>query len=159
MRITAWLIGFGAVIATSAGQEADATPQCKRYHASFDSVRFTAGCTSPFGLCTRGTLSRGNFHGTFTFTVRELALSAGLPSVPATTFSFLGDVVFDTGGGNITSSDVGILDQVRGLVSETHRITGGTGGWTGATGFLFGRAEASGPSAFTGDLEGQICLP
>jgi len=111
----------------------------------------TVGCASPIGLCTAGSLN-GGIQGDFVFTAASLA-----PTNVPTVLSYTGTIVVHTMTGDIRINDAGVFDTTGdGPVVDLSTITGGTGDFTGASGFLeiFGTFTfaAGGNSDYRGKL-------
>lgn len=134
---------------------------CIPIHAEILSTFVTAGCESPVGLCTTGTITEGGIlNGTTEFTALSVATAAGMPGVePDTTLSYSGLLKITTKLGTLTISDVGIFDTARGVFSELDRITEGTERFFGSNGtlFIYGTATADG-TGFGGSINGEVCL-
>jgi hypothetical protein len=117
-------------------------------------------CTSPVGLCTRGTLS-GALRGTYEF-VAQSFIPSGAPATPAITF-YTGESAISTRrGAQLFGGDTGTidLDPTRsGAMSALLTFTGGTGYLTGATGqlHLAGNLDfATGKTS--GTYHGELCF-
>lgn len=131
-------------------------------------VQLTAdGCTSPVGLCTRGTFRSGYISGTTRYTASGLGGGAvgedsivTPPSEPATTWSYAGELTITTRLGSITFSDAGVLDNVAGTFTELNRPIRGTGSFEGVTGRMFVSGDITGGgTGFDGVVTGRICVP
>src|SRR5688572_2493527 len=112
-----------AIGVVPAGAQDGSGPRCIPVHATISARISAEGCTSPVGMCTRGTL-RGFPGGTTAFT----ALGFGgapvgedsivfPPAEPGSTWSYRGDLTYTTPVGAIHMEDVGVLDTVRGAFS------------------------------------------
>lgn len=140
----------------------DSCPAGQQLHpvTAWISASFTsAGCASPIGLCTAGTIRGvGPLDGATFFTTYAAAPSAGMPAVePATTLSYAGQLVITTAQGSLTISDVGVFDQARLMFSEIDRVSSGTGLFAGASGRLFSFGDAPNGTGFEGPLVGSLC--
>jgi hypothetical protein len=101
-------------------------------HGKFASMVITAGCTSPVGICTAGTLT-GGLKGSFEFTATSLVPTADTPSTSVLLYT--GDIVVHTDGGDLLCKDAGAFESTGdGAVSSVCHITGGTGDFVGAQG-------------------------
>ncbi len=152
-------------LAPSVGAQ-DPLTHCFRVHARIHALFSTAGCASPVGLCTAGTLT-GFPGGTTRFVA--LGLGGGAvgeasivtpPAEPGTTWSYRGDLVYSTPLGDVMLEDVGVLDTVGGTYTELQRVVSGTGSFEGATGdvFSYGHTTPAG-DGFDGAVRGEICVP
>jgi hypothetical protein len=144
----------------------DPSERCYRVHAQIHALFSTAGCASPVGLCTAGTL-RGFPGGTTRFEALGLGgAPVGEASIvtpaaePGTTWSYRGNLVYATPIGEVRLEDVGVLDTIAGTFSELQRVVGGTGAFENATGdvFSYGHTTAAG-DGFDGAVRGEICVP
>lgn len=99
------------------------------------------GCTSPVGFCTRGTF-KGNrgFKGTSAFSA--LAFDP-IPNDPLGRLALSGVSTYTTRDGQITVSDVSVLDVARGTFAGVGRIVDGTGEFAGASGDAFTSGHVS----------------
>ena len=117
--------------------------------------------------CGEGWCSEGILIGTF----NGLLFGSGLDSdIEYPTFGdshvWKGTYTFETNQGEIFTTATGIsywqtFYLGTGTNQETHVITGGTGHYEGASGFLFMYYEFPLPDFFpaTGEMSGQICRP
>lgn len=88
-------------------------------------------CASPVGICTAGTLN-GGIQGDFQFTALTLT-PTGVPTV----FSYTGTIEVQTKDGDIHISDAGAFDTTGdGPVVDLSTITGGSGKFEGASGYI-----------------------
>jgi len=126
---------------------------CLRVNSSIVTTYFVDGCTSPFGLCTAGTVSGRRFAGTTLFVVTSIApVSDATPWILA----YTGVLTITTRRGVVTIHDSGIFDAVKGTFFEMDTVVSGTGAFAGATGLLTSQGTA-GPTGFSGTLTGSIC--
>ena len=137
--------------AETAGAEEN---DCHPAHGQLSSVFFTAGCTSPVGVCTQGTITRGGrLNGTDVFVATSIT-----PTAVAGVVDYTGVLTVTTKHGTITFATQGTINFATGQFSETDRITAGTGAFAGATGTLTlaGALKADG-SGFLSTISGQVC--
>jgi hypothetical protein len=141
---------------SSAAQQAD----CRSIYSPGTGELTAEGCSSPFG-CSKGRLDRDWLRGTFFATVDMIAPSAGMPThEPPSTLSLSVTRVFSPrGGGTLIVHSTGVFDTVQGLGSELSIVTGGTGPWEGATGYLFVDTHSSSATTFEGVMSGIVCVP
>jgi len=134
--------------------------KCKPVNGHIDSqVVPVPPCTSPFGLCTEGTMT-GGIQGDFDFTATNL-IPSGEPTIPWVAF-YTGQFILQTKDGDLLfGTDSGAFDTDpagNGNLAELFTITGGTGDLEGASGRLvifgtFNLATGIGDS----DYKGEIC--
>lgn len=112
---------------------------------------------SPVGFGAVGTVTTGLLKGSKEAVYTAAVPTAGIPSEPPTTLSYLATQFFHTDHGDLDMSVVGISDNARLVFTEIARITGGTGRFAGATGELFisGTLGADG-FTFEGQITGRI---
>ena len=149
------LAGCLAALALT-GPAASAAPQSVN---GFFRVQAATGpdCTSAIGVCLAGDVS-GRIKGAFSFAATELIPTAVTPTTGV--LATIGDAQVKTGEGDIACTLTGSL-QVGGdgpFVSICI-VTGGTGKWAGATGYL----RTSGTFVFaaggTGAYDGKVVVP
>ena len=143
-----------------------AQPKCERLEGWVLLFKTAEGCTSPTGLCTAGIFlsSNPNWNGAkWFFTALGTAPSAGLPASrePATTLSYAGTVRITTLANNsITTSNTGVFDPAAGAFSQLDRVTGGTGQFSGAKGFIWLTGTGGDLIAgIRGEVRGNLCSP
>lgn len=157
------------LVASSASATDTSSQVCIPVYAELSASFYSLDCTSAVGLCTSGTVTTLTGHpiGHMEYTAGGLGgapvgeASIVTPAIePATTWSYAGQLVISTAIGQVTTSDVGVLDTVSGAFTEFNRIESGTGYFSDATGTLFisGFAFPDG-SGFAGDIRGTICIP
>lgn len=138
-----------------AGPAASAAPQSVN---GFFRVQAAGGpdCTSAVGVCLGGEVS-GRIKGAFSFAASELIPTADTPT--SGVIATIGDARVETGDGDIACKLTGSL-QISGdgpFVSICI-VTGGTGKWAGATGYL----RTSGTFLFdaggTGTYDGKVVV-
>lgn len=125
--------------------------ECESINTQIKST-FSTPCSSPIGICTKGTIAGGLLQGTTSFT----ALSLSLGPAP-NTMVYTGTLAITTDQGTLNISDVGVLDTTNNVFSEIDRIEPSTGMFCGSKGILFisGNETATG---FTGKVTGSVCL-
>ena len=142
------LAGFSLVLLASSSAQADA---CKQVDAPISTSYFLAGCTSPVGLCTAGTIGSGLLAGTTRFTVLTLA-----PGPSPYDLLYTGELVITTRSGSVTVRDYGVFNQSTGQYFELQQIVSGTGRFKTATGWLTSSGLGS-TTGFSGTLTGTVC--
>ena len=116
-----------------------------------------------FGNLTTGTTTSGIIVGAgilngktdATFTDSKPS-GGGLIDVDATTLSYVATVVIKAKRGTLTMQDVGIFDTANGKFSSVSKVTGGTGRFAGATGFLFFHGDTFPDGRFIDEITGEI---
>jgi hypothetical protein len=154
------LIGYGGVALAlgSTARRAMAAPGCKVMTGTQDESLVSDQCTSPVGFCTRGTFKgKPGFQGTTSFSA--LAFDP-IPNDPLGRLAVPGTMTYTTSRGDITVSDVSVLDVERGTLAGIGRIVGGAGEFAAATGdvFTYGHVSTDGQS-FTRTFVIELCLP
>ncbi|MDQ3979935.1 MAG: hypothetical protein M3314_10315 [Actinomycetota bacterium] len=108
-------------------------------------------------ICAIGSTT-GNLKGAFTFGVTEFTATNDTPLTSV--FRFSGDATVETPGGTLTCKNAAALqtnaDQA--FVSLCV-VTGGTGEWAGASGYLQVRGTFDFTGAATGEYVGNIEQP
>jgi hypothetical protein len=153
-RSRRWIVGlaltaFGSTIAL-VGEPAVAAPQ--RVNGHFD-LRTSSGpdCASPFGVCMTGSVS-GRIKGTFSFTAMGL-----IPTSQADVIVTTGDAVVDTGEGTILCALTGTLQlNDEGPFVGLCVVTGGTGAWATAGGYLRTTGTFTLGGGGTGTYDGKV---
>jgi hypothetical protein len=112
---------------------------------------FIDGCTSPFGLCTEGTIPSGPLAGTTQFSVLSLG-----PGDSPELLLYGGELVITTPDGTLTIQDNGVLNTLDGTFFEIEQTVGGTGSFADHDGTLFAQGTST-PTGFEGTISGQIC--
>jgi hypothetical protein len=126
---------------------------CLKVNSSIVTTFFVIGCTSPFGLCTAGTVSGRRFSGTTLFVATSVApVSDATPWILA----YTGVLTITTRRGVVTIHDSGIFDAMKATFFELDTVVSGTGAFTDATGLLTSQGTAS-TTGFSGTLTGSIC--
>lgn len=143
------LVGLGAFFAGNAG--ADSTTMEVNGHVQDETV-VGAGCQSPVGFCTVGQLT-GGIQGQLDFTVTSLT-----PVEPDGVLAFTAVSTISTSTGDIHCVDSGSFNTAPGSDGEgVHLcvITGGTGEFAGASGYLQERFKFMG-TAGEGRYTGKV---
>jgi hypothetical protein len=112
---------------------------------------FLDGCTSPFGICTQGTIDSGPLAGTTRFAVLSLE-----PGASPELLEYGGVLVIDTDNGAVTIKDRGVLNGLDGSFFEFDQVVGGTRAFADASGLLFSDGVTT-PTGFEGTIAGQVC--
>jgi len=124
---------------------------CSPVSAPIVTAFFVEGCTSPFGLCTRGEIASGVLAGTTRFAVVALA-----PGDSPELLLYTGELVITTPSGDLTIHDSGVLNAADGSFFEFDDIVDGTRAFTDVSGLLFSQGTST-PTGFDGTISGQIC--
>ena len=155
VNITAiWLIAFLSIVITSV---AWARNDCYPVQGKFNSRTLPPGdCTSPVAFCTQGFLT-GGLSADYEFVAQQF-IPANEITVPAANF-YTGFSYVHTRRGAIYLTDTGALDLAEGRISALLTVTGGTGYYEQATGYLYVYG-ASDPVTNTnrGRYRGEICI-
>jgi hypothetical protein len=109
-------------------------------------------CASPVGLCTRGRMT-----GTITGEYRSVATELIPSSVPGVLY-VRATTVITTDGGELTVEEHAVVNSSpEGFGEHTSlgEITGGTGVWAGASGYLHAVGDSS-SGANTSTLSGKV---
>ena len=153
-----------ALMIASVPAAAHSGKKCKKLQAQIIAAPLVTGCTSPFGLCTTGTID-GNqgLSGTTRFVVDGITPSPATAPDGAATIAYSGLIRITTSSGTLTLRDTGVFDTATGtpaggLFASFDRMDGGTGRYAGATGTLLigGRTIAG---RLVADVDGELCLP
>ena len=139
---------FSLALLASSSAQADA---CKQIDAPISTSYFLAGCTSPVGLCTAGTIGSGLLAGPTRFTVLTLA-----PGPSPYELLYTGELVITTRSGSVTVRDYGVFNQATGQYFELQQIVSGTHRFKDATGALTSSGLGS-TTGFLGTLTGTVC--
>ena len=106
----------------------------RHYRGQFASSVVVDGCTSAVTICTHGTLT-GGLNGEFDFTATSL--SPTIDSATTSVLTYTGDIEITSRDGTLFCKDAGAFQSVDpGAVSSVCTIVGGTGDYTGATGYI-----------------------
>jgi hypothetical protein len=144
------LTGFVGLLTTAA--RADSSVKTVNGHVEDQVV--SVGCQSPYGLCTAGRLT-GGIQGDLEFTITSLAPTAAPGVLLVTAASTI-----HTATGDINCNDSGSFNTAPASDGEgVHlcRITGGTGEFLGASGYLQETFNFIGSSG-VGDYKGKIVM-
>ena len=147
--ISALAIGLVGVSARAADLDAS----CSGFNAPIVTNYFLDGCTSPFGICTAGSVDSGLLGGTTTFTLLGLE-----PGDSPELLQYVGELVITTPNGVLTINDKGFLNTLDGTFFEIDQIVDGTDSFTGATGLAFSQGTST-PTGFDGIIAGHVCGP
>ena len=147
---------IGAALSLTA--PAPAASRCRAVRGFIDSELLSGPeCTSPVGLCTRGTFT-GDIRGTFVFTATSLTPSADTPATGIVHYT--GDIVIQTRRGRIFIKDAGAFNSLpdsTGDVGAVSTITGGTGRYAGSSGRIriagTFTPQDGGHSEYSGEVE------
>lgn len=152
---------LGALLFAMPGYARAANDSCRSLSAGLEASLSFEGCDSPLGLCTTGQVRGARVNGVTRFVFVGIALAAGMPGVEAdSTLSYNGRLLIDDARrGTLASSNVGLLDNARGMFTEIVRVEGGTGDFAGLSGTLFLIGSVSVTGGFTGELRGELCGP
>jgi hypothetical protein len=126
----------------------------------FTEQAFAQGCASPVGLCLTGIIS-GGVRGTFQTTVNTLTPSADTPITGA--LSFTSDTIIHAQmgkqSGDVFIKNIGAYRTIgKGEIIDLQIITGGTGGFVGASGVV--RTAGTFTAGIgNSDYVGSVCLP
>jgi len=164
-RLRTTVLISSAVVGALAILETAAAETCERIEGWVLLFKATEGCTSPVPLCTQGMFlsPNPNWNGAnWFFSMLGSAPSVGLTAevVPSSTLSYAGKVRITTASGSIETSNTGVFDPVNAAFSQLDRITGGTGGLSGAKGFIWLTGTGADLVAgIRGEVRGNVCIP
>lgn len=154
------LCAAGALAVTTSAQES-ARSNCKVVHAVMFEQRVTTGCKPEHAFCFLGEVS-GN-HGMRGTTYFKGDPGAVRPPTSPDFVAYSGPFEYTLDDGMLFMRETGLSNTSQGnpesgAVTALQRVVEGTGGFAGATGYLFvngfsrnGRVETS--------ITGQICVP
>jgi hypothetical protein len=133
---------------------------CYDLHGKIDSLVTATNCTSPVGLCTQGSISKGVLKGKTFYTVEQI-LGESQPDGPTAppTLTYVGQFVITAhDGSTLTFRDLGLFDEAQGLDCSQCSQFVGTGQFAGASGtlFFYGTGTAMG---FKENFSGKLCIP
>jgi hypothetical protein len=133
--------------------------RCRHVRAHVHTTLVSAGCQSPVGICTTGTVDGGPFEGATTFLTLNAAPSAGMPGTePAANLSYSGTFTVTQRSGTFVASDLGVLDPGHAAFTEMTRSVSGTGRFENPTGTLFISGQiVDNSTAFDGFITGELC--
>ena len=142
-----------------------AEPTCRNFEATILLHMVKEGCTSPVGICTKGTVVSSDpslTDATWSFTASGTADSAGLPAAlqPPSMLSYAGAVVVTTlQGDTFTTSSAGVFDTAAGAFSQLDQITSGTKKFGDSKGrLIFTSGIGGGDAGFKSNVRGELCL-
>ncbi len=127
------------------------SPECQVFSAPIVTSFFVDGCTSPFGICTAGSIDGGLLGGSTTFAVTDIQ-----PGDSVDQLQYAGELVITTPNGVLTIHDKGVLNQSEATFFEIDQIVSGTGSFENVTGLLFSQGTSN-PTGFEGIIAGHIC--
>jgi hypothetical protein len=114
-------------------------------------------CSSPVGVCMTGAVS-GRIKGSFSFTVTSVLTTADTPATGALVTT--GDAVVETREGRIDCKLTGTLRlDGEGPFVSLCVVTGGTGSWTGAEGYLRTSGTFTFDGGGSGSYDGKVVTP
>jgi hypothetical protein len=159
------LLGLAALGVLTHASTSQAANKCRNFEGTILLHMTKEGCTSPVGICTKGTVvsSDPSLTGaTWFFTSLGTVESAGLPASlqPASMLAYVGAVVVTTAqDGTFTTSNAGVFDTVAGAFSQLDQITSGTGKFTDTRGrHIFITGIGGGDAGFRSNVRGEVCL-
>ncbi len=147
MRKVNWLPYLFATVSFLIVPMANAV--CEPTLGPITSTLVGAGCTSPVGICTTGTISAGPLTGTTFFSATSL-------EVRGQVLFFCGVFTVFTATGVASYDTCGTLNQTTGKFEETFTLTSGAGSFTDATSRLVSTGSST-PTGFEGNFEGVVC--
>jgi hypothetical protein len=111
-------------------------------------------CTSPVALCTEGR-SRGDINGPFTLTGTSIIPTAQTPTTGVVAYT--ADVVQNTRHGSLFCKDTGVTKVAGdGAASSICVVTGGTGIYATAAGYIQFQSTLRPPVTFVGTYQGKL---
>lgn len=152
LRTPALALLAAAALYPQSARASDEDDACTSVDAPIATFFFVDGCTSPVGLCTRGSIASGPLQGTTRFEV----LTLGPGPIP-NTLVYTGALTITTPTGTVNIRDRGVLDENTGQFFEFDRIVGGTGAFEHASGLLTSQGLAL-PQGFSGTIAGAVCV-
>jgi hypothetical protein len=161
--LAAAVVAAGFVGTTVHSRTVQAHDGCHRVHGRYHADVTTSNCPSTIGLCATGTISHGGFLDASTvFVALNLAPFAGLqPNEPIANVSYDGTITIAAPGGNLTVSDLGVIDSIHGNFTEMERPiqgSGTTGVFANAThDFFISGALSNNQNTFDGEISGELC--
>lgn len=149
---------FAAFVLTLglAGSSASATPVCQAVHGRVEIAAYEPTCGSAIALCAHAML-----HGTLKAT-SDFVGTSSVPTIDTAATGVVlltGDNVFHTTDGDFFTKDAILLNTGGdGEFTEIDTITGGTGEYEGASGYLIASGTFSAGTG-VGTYVGKICRP
>ena len=150
-----------AILATAGGASADEDQsKCIKVAAHMVEDRSTTGCKPTESSCFLGEVKGPGLHATTHF--KGDSGAAG-PSTSPGWISYSGLFEYTSNHGTIVARETGAVNVTQGNVASGattafQLITGGTGIFTGATGYFFVRGFNVDDHVET-EVDGKICLP
>lgn len=151
-----------SMVLLSVGQQsAEADPRCRSVRGSFDLIPVSAPCTSPVGVCGKGTF-RGVLRGPYTSELLTLTSTAETPQTGVVLIT--GDTTMQARlgfrSGDLRFKDSGAFKTIGdGEFSELFSIVGGTCDFQGATGTLIVTGTFDFAGGGEGEYSGTVCVP
>jgi hypothetical protein len=136
-------------------------PRCKAIHADLVEIRSTTGCNAGLSACFLGEINGNHgLRGTTHFYGDSGA--AGPATGLAGFISYSGPFEYRTARGNLQMRETGVTNTSTGLpqsgaVTAYQQVTGGTGDYEGATGFLFVSGRNV-DNVIETSVMGELCL-
>ena len=136
-------------------------PSCKAIQADLAEVRATVGCDAGVSVCYLGELD-GNHGLRGTTHFRGDSGAAGPSTGLAGFISYSGPFQYRTATGNLDMRETGVTNTSSGLpqsgaVTAYQQVTGGSGEYAGATGYLFVSGRNVDGVIVT-HITGELCL-
>lgn len=138
------------------GPPASAAPQAVN---GYFRVHLAGGpdCTSDVGVCLAGNVS-GRIKGAFSFSASELIPTTDTPTTGV--LVTIGDALVQTGEGDIACKLTGSLQlNGDGPFVSICTVSGGTGKWAGATGYLRTSGTFLLDAGGSGTYDGKVVVP
>jgi hypothetical protein len=149
-------LAFLLTLGLAAGNAASATPVCQAVHGRVEIAAYEPTCGSAIALCAHAML-HGTIKATSDFVGTGAVPTADTPATGVLTLT--GDNVFHTTDGDFFTKDAILLNTGGdGEFSEIDTITGGSGEYEGATGYLIASGTFS-EGTGVGTYVGKICRP
>jgi hypothetical protein len=160
-RPSTWLrmafLATVAALALTLSSGALAASGCKKINGKLTLQPLPTPCASAINVCATGTY-QGDLKGTSSFTGTSFTPTVDSPATGV--FLLTGDNTITTSGGTLITKDAIVLrNGGSGDFAEVDTIIGGTGEWSGATGFINATGIFDFASGGTGDYTGQVCTP
>lgn len=138
-----------------------AAETCRNVQGYFNLVQISgAACTSPVGVCTGGKFSgdiRGGYYSPF-FTITESAETPNTGVVLFTAQTVITGARVGARSGNLVLSEGGAYSTSDGAFGQLFTVSGGTGGFAGATGTLRGMGTYLPADGGGAVYAGKICF-
>lgn len=155
----AYLFVFVFAHSVEAAEAARSGLSCRQFNAKVVVGYTSDNCTSPVGICTKGTIVGDPvLHGTTGYVVEKVAGSAEDPTMNRS-LVYSGTMKIATKYGEITVTDLGTLDKQTGFNSSQSRLVSGQYKNTKVTGVFFtaGATLATG-AGIKSNAFGRICF-